>query len=120
MQVSDVVLDARATERGEIRPGQLVLIYVLLVPFAAIFIAPLFWLISTSLKTDQQLGVWPPVWLPNPIMWENYVKAWNTAPFALYTRTTLIITGLGLLGQLISASAVAYGFARVRFPGRDF
>lgn len=120
MQVSDVVLDARATERGEIRPGQLVLIYLLLVPLAAIFIAPLFWLISTSLKTDQQLGVWPPVWLPNPIAWENYVKAWNAAPFALYTRNTLIITGLGLFGQLISASAVAYGFARVRFPGRDF
>jgi ABC-type glycerol-3-phosphate transport system permease component len=91
-----------------------------LAPLTIIFLAPLFWLISTSLKTDQQLGVWPPVWIPNPIVWENYLKAWNAAPFALYTRNTLIITGLGLLGQLVSSCVVAYGFARVRFPGREF
>jgi ABC-type glycerol-3-phosphate transport system permease component len=114
------MLSSPDAERGRMGTGQIVLTYVLLIPLAVIFLAPLFWLISTSLKTDQQLGVWPPVWLPNPIVWDNYAKAWNAAPFALYTRNTLIITGFGLLGQLFSAAAVAYGFARLRFPGRDF
>ncbi len=119
MEATEVTARVSDAEQRRVGIGQLVLVYALLLPLAVVFLAPLFWMISTSLKTDQQLGIWPPAWIPNPVAWTNYLKAWNAAPFGLYTRNTLIITVLGLVGQLVSASAVAYGFARLRFPGRD-
>ncbi|MBI2941849.1 MAG: carbohydrate ABC transporter permease [Chloroflexi bacterium] len=94
-------------------------LYVLLIPLSAIFLTPLVWMLSTALKANEQLGAWPPVWIPNPIQWDNFSRAWTSAPFGLYLQNTLTITLLALVGQVVSASAVAYGFARLRFPGRD-
>lgn len=94
--------------------------YAALTPISLIALIPLVWMVSTSLKPDEQLYAWPPQWIPSPLMWENYPQAWSYAPFTLYLRNTLTITLLALIGQMISASVVAYGFARLRFPGRDF
>jgi multiple sugar transport system permease protein len=96
------------------------ILYVILVPLSLVFAAPLFWMISTALKDNSQLGAWPPVWVPDPVLWDNFVKAWTSSPFDVYLRNTLTITILAMIGQMVSASAVAYGFARLRFPGRDF
>ncbi|MBA7471067.1 L-arabinose transport system permease protein AraQ [subsurface metagenome] len=82
-------------------------------------IAPLVWTVSTSLKTLPQLNIWPPALIPDPIAWENYPKALTILPFALYFRNTITVTVFVLIGHLISCSLVAYGFARLRFPGRD-
>jgi multiple sugar transport system permease protein len=94
--------------------------YAALTPISLIALIPLVWMVSTSLKPDEQLYVWPPQWIPSPLMWENYPQAWGYAPFTLYLRNTLTITVFALIGQMLSASVVAYGFARLRFPGRDF
>ncbi len=110
---------ARGQARRRKRYVRNVLLYAMLVPLSVVFLAPLVWLISTSLKSDIQLGVWPPIWIPRPPVWSNYTKAWEAAPFGVYLKNTLIITVLALLGQLVSSSAVAYAFARMRFPGRD-
>ena len=59
-------------------------------------------------------------WYPKPFTWENVVRAWNTVPFATYYRNTFIIEFWTLLGTTISASMIAYAFARLRWPGRDF
>ena len=95
-------------------------VYAALVPLAAIFSAPLIWMVSTSLKPDVQMSAWPPVWIPRPIQWENYVEAWTSAPFTRYLLNTLLYAVSATIGQLLSASLVAYGFARLRAPGRDF
>jgi ABC-type glycerol-3-phosphate transport system permease component len=50
---------------------------------------------------------------------ENYVEAWTARPFTRFTGNTVIITLLCIVGQVLSASLVAYGFARLRFPGRS-
>jgi len=110
---------ARRERRARTDRARDVALYAVLVPLSVVFLAPLYWMVSTSLKTDAQLGLWPPVWVPSPPVWLNYAHAWTSAPFALYTRNTLIITLGAMAGQLLSASAVAYGFARLRFPGRD-
>jgi multiple sugar transport system permease protein len=116
-------ISARATAAGSRRWRRELarqgLLLIVLVALAVVFLTPMFWMLSTSLKTNQQLATWPPIWIPDPPVFDNYPKAWNSAPFPLYLRNTLILTAGALIGQLISSAAVAYGFARVRFPGRE-
>lgn len=95
------------------------LVYTLLVVLALIFALPLFWMVSTALKSDRQVLIFPPKWIPSPAVWSNFPDAWHFAPFSTYLKNTLIITITATAGQVASASLVAYGFARLRFPGRD-
>ena len=98
----------------------LAVVYLLLIAGLAVIMVPFAWMISTSLKTTQQALVFPPVWIPNPVMWENFVKAFTVRPFDVFYRNSLIVAALNILGQVVSCSLVAYGFARLRFPGRDW
>src|SRR5690606_24726185 len=96
-----------------------ILLYTLVTGLGFIFAAPLIWMISTSLKTDPQVYTVPPVWIPNPVRWVNYPEALAIRPFGLYTYNTLKYALTSVVGVLLSCSLVAYGFARVRWPGRD-
>ena len=98
---------------------QQVAIYGLLAILGVLFALPFIWLVSTSLKTDSQLFVMPPIWIPDPIKWSNYRNALNYIPFWLYFKNTLTIAVPSTIGMLISSSLVAYGFSRVQWPGRD-
>lgn len=80
---------------------------------------PFFWLITSSLKRPEQIFVFPPQWIPNPMQWDNYAKLFDTIPVFKYATNTLIITFAATLGQVITAALVAYGFARLRFVGRE-
>ncbi len=95
------------------------LIYAILVGVAMVLLIPFAWTISTALKTPQQALRIPPEWIPSPVVWENFVTAWTAKPFAVFYRNSLIVAGLNILGQIVSCSLVAYGFSRLRFPGRD-
>jgi multiple sugar transport system permease protein len=96
-----------------------ILKYGALVLFSCFFILPWVWMISTSLKNPQELVVWPPIWIPHPIRWDNYISAFRQASFATYVVNTLIVAVPSVAGAVLSNSLVAYGFARVRWPGRD-
>jgi multiple sugar transport system permease protein len=98
--------------------GRRLLIHVLLLPAAGAFIIPFLWMISTSLKPNSQLFSYPPVWIPNPIMWENYPKSVTYVPFFTYFGNTLIIALLSVIGVVVSSSLVAYSLARIPWPGR--
>ncbi|MBI2941516.1 MAG: carbohydrate ABC transporter permease [Chloroflexi bacterium] len=74
-------------------------------------------MVSTSLKANRQIFLFPPEWIPNPLIWENYPAIFTFAPFHLYTLNTLIITVATTFGSLLSCSLVAYGFARFEAPG---
>jgi multiple sugar transport system permease protein len=93
--------------------------YLALLLFSVFFILPWVWMISTSLKNPQELVVWPPIWIPNPIRWDNYVQAFGQAEFSRFVVNTLKIAIPSVIGAVLSNSLVAYGFARVRWPGRD-
>jgi ABC-type glycerol-3-phosphate transport system permease component len=110
-------------ERRSVRSDDLLwywLIRVTLVVIAIIMLLPFFWLISSSLKTQTEIFAYPPQWIPNPFRWENYSEALTIRPFHLYLRNTLIIVTLNVIAVVLSSSFCAYGFARLRFPGRDF
>ncbi len=105
------------------RPGDPIFLravtYLLIAAGAAIVLVPFLWMISTSLKAEQQLFVYPPQWFPNPIRWSNYVDAWNALPFNRFLLNTVFMTVLAMFAELTTASIVAYGFARFRFPLRN-
>lgn len=93
--------------------------YLLLIAGTVIFSIPFLWMLSTSLKRPQDLFLDPPMWIPNPFVLENYLEVYNMVPFLTFVKNSTVITGLSLLGQLVSSSLVAFGFARLRFWGRD-
>jgi multiple sugar transport system permease protein len=97
-----------------------VLVWLLLIAGAIIMALPFIWLVSSSLKLQQRIFLFPPQWIPDPIRWQNYVDALTYKPFHIYVKNTLIIVVLNQIAILWSASFCAYGFARLRFPGRDF
>jgi ABC-type glycerol-3-phosphate transport system permease component len=97
-----------------------ILKYVVLFVLSVSFLLPLYWMAASALKTDPQVFVVPPVWIPNPARWINYWEAWNVAPFSLYLLNTVFRYALPVtVGSVVSNAFVAYGFSRIRWPGRD-
>jgi len=93
--------------------------YLILALGSVAFLFPLAWLISTSLKSADQVLVFPIRWIPDPVKWSNYVDIFEVAPFGRYLLNTVVITVFGVLGSLIGSSIAAYAFARLRFRGRE-
>lgn len=94
--------------------------YTVLVVLAATYAFPLFWMISSALKVDSQIYRVPPILIPVPAHWNNFSDAWTRLPFSLYLsnsvfRYTVPVT----LYTVASSTVVAYGFSRLRWPGRD-
>jgi len=94
--------------------------YLLLCMAAAFLLFPLIWMVSSSLKPDGMEFVYPPKLLPNPIMWENFPRAFTVQPLLLFTRNSAIVAIATTIGSVVSSSMVGYGFARLRFWGRNF
>ncbi|GIV10920.1 MAG: sugar ABC transporter permease [Fimbriimonadales bacterium] len=86
----------------------------------ALFMAPILWMLSTSLKPDNELFTEEIRWIPQRIAWENYQQALTTFPFWQYLRNTLIIAVLTAVGTVLSCLPPAYAFARMRWKGRNF
>ena len=95
-------------------------IIALMLPGAIAFLAPFIWMISTSLKEPRLVFVFPPQIIPDPVRWDNYARVFARLPLHLYAWNTVQITALAMVGQVLTASFCAFGFARMRFPGRDF
>lgn len=92
--------------------------HAIMVAFGIFLLAPFAWLVSTSLKFRGTELMYPPQWIPNPIVWDNYRVALTMVPFGRYVQNTLVISIVSTFGGVITASIVGYGFARLRFPGR--
>jgi ABC-type glycerol-3-phosphate transport system permease component len=80
---------------------------------------PFLWMITTSLKSDVEVGLFPPVWMPAVLQWNNYVEVWNAAPFGQFYVNSVITTVSGLVLEVIIGTLSAYAFARIEFPHRD-
>lgn len=95
----------------------LFLIILLLLGGGALMMLPFLWMISSSLKAEEEVYALPIHWLPRPAHWDNYVKALTIMPFHRYLWNTVLITFWNIVGTTLSCSLVAYGFARFRFRG---
>jgi multiple sugar transport system permease protein len=110
---------ARANKKNVKKMLSSVLKHAALIPAAFIFLLPFLWMLSTSLKSNQQLYVYPPILWPIPMHWENYPTAVTYIDFFLYLRNTLIVAVVSTLGAVLSCSLVAYSLARIPWPGRN-
>jgi ABC-type glycerol-3-phosphate transport system permease component len=82
-------------------------------------LAPLFWMISTSLKVPSQVAAYPPIWIPKPVAWNNFPEAFSAAPFLLFFYNTFKVAIFETFGTLIVSSLAAFAFARLRFRGKE-
>lgn len=93
--------------------------YILIGLTAITMIFPFYWMVSSSLKTEIDIFQVPPKWLPIPPVWQNYVYVFDVVDFGRYTYNSMKLGVLWTVGVLLSSSWAAYGFARVRFWGRN-
>lgn len=95
------------------------LVHVVLLLGVTLMFIPLFWTISTSLKSPGEVFLFPPKWIPGEIHLENYIEATTKIPFFRYALNTTFITGMAIIGKVISVTLVAFAFSRLRWWGRD-
>ncbi len=97
-----------------------ILKYTVLTLLTVTYILPFFWMVSSALKNDSQVYVVPPIWIPSPAYWENFVNAWASQPFNLYVWNTVWLYAIpATVGIVLSSAIVAYGFSRIKWPGRE-
>jgi multiple sugar transport system permease protein len=96
-----------------------VIIYLLCLAVSAVMLIPLLWLVRSSFMGLKQIFVFPPQWIPDPWQFDNYPKALTTIPFFRYFLNTLTILVPSVIGTVATSALAAYGFSRLRWPGRD-
>jgi multiple sugar transport system permease protein len=96
-----------------------VLVYLLLTFVGLVFMLPLLWMLTTAVKPLPDIFKIPPVWIPNPPLWSQLWQPWIEREFTTYWLNSVKISGLSVIGTVLSSSLVAYAFARLRWPGRD-
>lgn len=84
-------------------------------------IIPFLWMLSTSLKEPQAIYTFPPKWIPDPVIFTNYIKIWTirNIPFARFYLNSIFVAFCVTVGQVMTSAFAAYAFARLKFPGRD-
>lgn len=95
------------------------LVFVVLILGAVMFTTPLVWTFTTSLKSNEEIAKDPTRFIPSHPTLESFPAAWKALPFGTFVTNTVFVTILATLGTLLSASIVAYGFARFNFKGRN-
>lgn len=93
--------------------------YLVLSVVGVTMLVPFLWMLSTSLKDSSSAFDFPPKWIPHPATWRNYLDAWTSVPFGRFYFNSILVGVLTTAGQVLTSALAAYGFARLRFPGRD-
>ena len=96
-----------------------IITYVFLVGVGLVILVPVAWMLSTALKADSEVFLFPPRWIPKELKWENFKKGMTFLPFVRYFSNTVYITLLNVTGQLLASPLIAYGFAKLRCRTRD-
>lgn len=117
--VKPVSLVHSASARRQ-RRTSLIIFYALLTIGALASMIPFYWTVISSGKAIQELYRYPPTfWPEHPQYIANYTEILSKYPFGRWFLNSFYVTFMALAGTVISATLVAYGFARFRVPGRD-
>lgn len=93
--------------------------YLLIILLAIVSLFPILWMVSTAFKSKSMAFARPPVWIPNPVTTENFTRVYESVPFMKYFANSVFVTVSVVAGQLALGLPAAYGFARLKFKGRD-
>jgi multiple sugar transport system permease protein len=103
------------------RPTSRLFAYIVIALLCLFSLFPLYWMIQNSLRSESDASSTVSFW-PEEFHWSNYSTMWNSLeyPFHVFLINSFVMAGLVTIGTLASCALVAYGFARFRFPGREF
>jgi multiple sugar transport system permease protein len=93
--------------------------YALLVIVFGAVLVPFLWMVSASLKRNNDVFTIPVQWIPRSFQWRNFTDIWTRIPLTTYLRNTVFLSTVITLLQVLTGSFAAYGFAKMRFRGRD-
>ncbi|MFK4791734.1 carbohydrate ABC transporter permease [Microbacterium sp. ZW T5_56] len=111
--------ESSAGKRQGRRTAGRVLLYAVLIVFAIFLLVPFVWMVLSSLKAPNDVFSVPVKWLPDIWVWQNYVDIWTKSNIVVWLRNTLLLAVVVTALQILTGSFAAYGFARMRFKGRD-
>lgn len=96
------------------------IIYGSLTLLSILILIPFFWMVSSSLKTSQDVFSVPMRWLPETVIWKNFADIWTKIPLLTFFKNSFKLAIIITLLQVITSSFAAYPFAKMEFPGKDF
>jgi len=96
-----------------------VVTHLILLVGSFFFVAPMLFMVSTSLKAMRQISRFPPEWIPDPVIWGNYPGVFDYAPMHKFFVNTLLIAIPTIFGAAFTSALAAYAFARLRAPGKN-
>ena len=111
--------DRKRSPREQKKRTANIVIYGVLVVLVAALMVPFIWMLSSSLKENNQVLTVPIQWIPQEFVWSNYTDIWTRIPMMGYLQNSLYLAVIITCLQVLTGSLAAYGFSKVRFPGRD-
>ena len=96
-----------------------VIVTIVLTIGSIVMLAPLIWTFSTSLKTKEAVFFLPPQWIPDPVMWENYVRMWSAGPLLSGIQNSVIVAASVTIIGTVTSSLAAFAFAKLRLPFKN-
>lgn len=108
-----------AAARGPLRLFSRIILYAVLCAAAAAILIPFVWMATASLKRNNEVFTIPVQWIPKDFQWSNFAGIWTQIPLATYLRNTVFLSTVISFLQVLTGSFAAYGFAKLRFRGRD-
>lgn len=94
------------------------LIYTILILASLMVIIPVLWMLSTSIKSMEEMFTLPPRWIPDQLTWKAFVRIWTDYPFGRYFANSLIVVSAATFISLIFSALAGYGTSRFRFRGK--
>jgi multiple sugar transport system permease protein len=92
---------------------------IFLIATCLFYLSPMYWMLVTALKSDKELAQFPPTLWPQETVWRNFDQATKTFPFLSYLGNTVFYAVFTVIGSVLSNFMIAYGFSRIKWPGRD-
>ena len=97
----------------------LILTYIIVTFLALIMVLPFYWMLITSLKTNDEINAMTQTFFPTVVMWSNYVYVFQVFDFTNYMINTIVVAIFSTIGTLITTVLAAFAFARLQFKGRE-
>lgn len=97
----------------------MILGYAAMLAACVFVVLPFIWMVLASLKDNNEIFVVPTTWFPNVWHWEHYIEIWKRTDSLVWILNTALYALASTIIQVFTSSLAAYGFSRIRFPGRD-
>lgn len=93
--------------------------YLALAVMVVVMGFPFYWMLSSAFKSPAEIFTYPIVWWPSQLRWDNFVAAWQAAPFGIYAVNSVLVASAQALIEVACGTMAAYAFSRINVPGRD-